>query len=315
MEIGNNFVNILERYTLGSFQKAYSLSGWHQPHEKLYRKRYETNSLKLKIIQHCKQHCKQKSTISSLDSPSDEIFRTPNSTLDADDSALEKFSTPIGDFSMMKMKSMNNLFDDTLSLNSETLSRMKSLSQIEQEVGDTPVDLVKLKRDFVKKRFNDAKMRSINNLLNGDDSIDSMISRRHHCDNGSESDLDRHSLPPTKFYKRIGNTKYVGGDHFEDRNYQIMKIKSMGTIDDIMNNTMKKSKSYDPFYNINGTIKKNDKKFVGTIQVDEKLAETNGKDDNDFKIPDTMLALKKENSSSCIETMKTHGSTLYGRLR
>lgn len=257
--------------------------------------------------------------MSTLDSPTDEMFRTPNTTLDADDSAIENFSTPIGDFSAVKMKSMNNLFDNTLSLNTEGLSRMKSLSQLEQEGGDTPVDLVKLKRDFEKKRFNDAKMQSLNNLINGDDSIDGMISRRHLYDNGSASTLDRHSLQTPKIYKRVGNTKYVGGDHSEDRNYQITKMKSMGTIDDIMNNNMKKSKSYDPFYNVNKSIKTYDKTLVVPIRLDEKLAESNGKCDkidDDFKIPDCkMLALRKENSSSCIESMKNRGSSLYDRLR
>lgn len=269
--------------------------------------------MKLKIIQHCKQ-----TSQSTPDSPTDEMFRTPNTTLDADDSGMDTFSTPIGDFSAVKMKSMNNLLDDTLSINTDGLSRMKSLNRLDEDGGDTPVDLVKLKRDFEKKRFNDAKIQSLTNLLNGDDSLDGMISKRHHSEKGSVSNLDRNFLQPSKTNKRIGNTKYVGGDHSQDRNYQIMKIKSMGTIDDLMKNNMKTSRSFDPFYNVNKSEKKYDKTLVVPIRLDGRFEESYKKCDNDdvFKAPDNpMLALRKENSSSCIESMKNRGSSLYDRFR
>lgn len=253
-----------------------------------------------------------------MDSPTDDMFRTPNATIDADDSALEAFSTPIGDISMMKMKSMNNLLDFVDMTPNGNMSRMKSLNQLEKECGDTPVDLVKLKRDFEMKRFNNAKMQSLSNLTNGDDEADGMINKRHHSDNGPSPEPIRLSLQSKKAYKRIGNTKYVGGESVDDSNYQLMKMKSMGTINDIVNNNMKNSKSsYDPFYNANraSTGKKYDKTYVVPIRLDERFLETNGtcdKSDDVFKVPNT---LRKEKSSSCIESMKNRGSSLYDRLR
>lgn len=308
-----------KRYSRGTFQKAYSLSNWSQQQntrEKLYRKRFETNSLKLKIIQHCKQK-----SLNTPDSPTDDLFQTPNTTIDADDSALDDFRTPNADFSMVKMKSMNNLLDEITMMHKSSLSRMKSLSELEKESGDTPVDLVKLKKDFELKRFNNAKMQSLTNLADSDDETDGIIQKRHHSDKGTSPEISRVSLPTPKIYKRIGNTKYVGGEIIDDRNYQLMKIKSMVTINDLVNNNMKASKSYDPFWNSNKimTGKKYDKTSVVPVRLDEIFAETNGncdKNDDVFKAPENpMLALRKEKSSSCIETMKGRGTSLYDRLR
>lgn len=281
----------------------------------MYRKRYETNSLKLKIIQHCKQQ-----SVQSPDSPGDEVFRTPNTTIDADDSAVDDYGTPIGDFSSMKMKSMTNLLDEVVLNNSDHMARMRSLSQLEQENGDTPVDLVRLKREFVDKRFNDAKMQSLTNLANGDDVCDGLINKRHHSDNEPPFEADRHSLQTPRTYKRVGMTKYVGAESVEDKNYQIMKMRSMGTINDIANHSMKTSQSFDPFYNVtrNGAGKKYDKTFVVPVRLDERFAETNGNNENSdevFKAPNPVLALRKEKSSSSIESMRNRGSTLYDRLR
>lgn len=318
----NIFVNVFrndKRYSRGSFQKAYSLSSWNHlsAHDKLYRKRYETNSLKLKIIQHCKQI-----SMNTPESPTDEMFRTPNTTLDADDSAIDNYSTPIGDFSMMKMKSMTNLLDEVEMMHSDNLARMKSLSELEKENSDTPVDLIKLKRDFEVKRFNDAKMQSMSNLANGFDDNDGMIIKRHHSDNDPSPEMTRHSLQTPKIYKRVGNTKYVGGESVDDKNYQLMKMQSMGTINDLVNNNMRTSKSFDPFWNANrgGAGKKYDKTYVVPIRLDDKLAETNGncdKNDDVFRVPENnpMLALRKEKSSSCIESMRNRGTSLYDRLR
>lgn len=252
----------------------------------------------------------------SIDSPTDDMFRTPNTTIDADDSAMETFSTPLsGDFSMLKMKSMNNLLDCVGLTPNGSMSRMKSLNQLEKECGDTPVDLVKLKRDFETKRFNDAKMQSLSNLTNGDDEADGMINKRHHSDNGPSPEPNRNSLQTRKAHKRVGNTKYVGGDSVDEGAYQLMKMRSMG---DIMNNNLKVSKSsYDPFYNFSraSTGKKYDTTLVVPIRLDDRLADANGtcdKPDDVFKVPNT---LRKEKSSSCIESMKNRGSTLYDRLR
>lgn len=258
--------------------------------------------------------------MSTPESPTDEVFRTPNTTLDADDSAVDEYGTPIGEFSVMKMKSMNNLLDMHIN-QPESLSRMKSMSRLDQEGGDTPVDLVKLKQDFENKRFNNAKMQSLTNIADGDDLTDGMINKRHHSDNDPPFDLYRHSYQTPKTYKRVGMTKYVGADSVEEKNYQLMKMRSMGTINDIANGNMKGSKSYDPFYNLNRNSagKKYDKTFVVPIRLDETFAETNGNCDKNgdvFKVPENpMLALRKEKSSSSIESMRNRGSTLYDRLR
>jgi hypothetical protein len=247
------------------------------------------------------------------DSP--EIFRTPNTTIDADDSAVDDFGTPIGDFSLMKMKSMNNLADEFEAMHDGRLSRRKSISQN----GDTPNDLVKLKKDFETKRFNNAKMQSLTNLADADEVDGGVFNKRHHSDNSPP--VNRHSLQTPKIFKRVGNTKYVGAESIDEGNYELMKMKSMGTISDILNNNVKTSKSFDPFHNVNRG-KKYDKTFVVPLRLDERLndfTETNGKcDKNDevFKVPgEPMVPLRKEKSSSSIESMRNRGSSLYDRLR
>lgn len=261
--------------------------------------------------------------MSTPDSPSDEVFRTPNTTLDVEDSALETFSTPIGDFSMMKMKSMNNLLDEVETIYKGNLSRMKSLSEIDKENGgDTPIGLIRMKKDFENKRFNNAKMQSLSNLTNGDDYVDGMITKRHHSDNSPSPDLNRLSLQTPKIFKRvgnIGNTKYVGADSVEEKNYQLMKMRSMGTINDHM--STKNHNGFDPFRNANkvGVGRKYDKTLIVPIRLDDRLGEMNGncdKNDDVFKVPENpMLALRKEKSSSCIESMRSRGTMIYDRLR
>lgn len=256
--------------------------------------------------------------MSTPDSPTDDMFRTPNTTIDADDSALDTFSTPIGDFSLMKMKSMNNLLDE-IGLRKNNLSRMKSLSQMEKENGgDTPIDLIKLRNEFENKRFNNAKMQSLSNLTNGEDYVDGLINKRHHSDNSPSPspELNRLSLQTPKILKRVGNTKYVGADSVEEKNYQLMKMRSMGTISDRNTNA-----SYDPFrkVHLNGVGKKYDKTLVVPIRLDDQLKEICAncdKNDDVFKMPENpMLALRKEKSSSCIDSMRNRGSAMYERLR
>lgn len=278
------------------------------------------------------------------------MYKTPNSTLeiDDDDSGLDVFCTPNADLSLMKMKSLNNLYEVALLNGSENLtgnlSRMKSLGQLDESCntntnnnhknninGDTPIDLVRLKREFEMKRFNDAKIQSMNNLHNNDDGYDDIDggfnSRRHHSDNGSPppaKEVNRLSLQTPK--RRVGNTKYVGADS-QDDNYQLMKIHSMGTITDIVNNNMK---ACDRVWNgIGSGSRKYDKRYIVPIRLEEKYSETNGnhpsnhncnnKSDDVFKRPDTKSAtmnpLRKEKSSSCIESMKNRSSTIYDRLR
>jgi len=263
----------------------------------------------------------------------DEIFRTPNTTLDQDDS-MDDFATPIGDFSLMKMKSMNNLLDgiDGSGSKSHTplhdghnMSRMKSMGNLEKDFGDTPLDLVKLKQDFETKRFNRVRMNSMTNLDKAKDCDEIDGGRRHHSDNGPSPEpllADNRRLTPRK---RVGNTKYIGADSTEENNYQLMKMRSMSTITDIVNNNGKWSKDYDPFWRASGgggkDVRKYDRTYIVPIKLEERLTEVNGnanrKDVEVFKIPgdNQMLVLRKEKSSSCIDNMRNRGSSLYERLR
>lgn len=292
----------------------------------MLQRRRGSNSLKLKII----QHNKELHMIRSPESSPIEVYRTPNSTLDAeddDDSGLDVFCTPNADTSLMKMKSMNNLMD-SVALSGGNLSRMKSLGRLDEgSHGDTPIDLIRLKRDFELKRFNDAKMQSMNNLANGHDVIDGNVggfsSRRHHSDNDDQP-INRLSLQSaTK--RRVGNTKYLGasGESQDDASYQLLKMRSLGTITDIVNNNMRTNDQIWRGNTINGSGKKYDKTFVVPIRLEDRFQETNGnlcdkKDDEVFKMPHNpaqMVPLRKEKSSSCIENIKNRGSSIYDRFR
>lgn len=301
-------------------------------------RRRESHSLKLQII-HLNR--KQLSICKSPESPTNEQYRTPNSTIDGeDDSGFDIFCTPSADITIMKMKSMNNLHDITLT-NGINIYRMKSLGHVNETHDDTQIDLMLLKRDVDISECIDVKVNSMNNLNGGRtredyDEIDGISSRRHRSENNTPplptEQQNRLSLQTPK--RRVGNTKYVGADSFSESNsgpnYQLMKIHSMGTISDIVNNNMK---SCDPFWNgskgntVNGSCKKYDKRFIVPIKLEEKYYETNGNadnhmthynnDDDVFKVPHSkeMVPLRKEKSSSCIETMKNRGSSLYDRLR
>ncbi|XP_039443499.1 uncharacterized protein LOC120423673 isoform X7 [Culex pipiens pallens] len=142
----------------------------------------------------------------------DEIFVTPDVTVMSDssedrtDSGMDEYGTPSSDVPMsrmMKMKSMNNLsvkksnmffpddqtdsgVDERMAAAAGTpcggqmnLSRMKSLGNLsayEREFGATPIDLLKLKKDFEVRRFSFAKMKSLTDL--NDDSEDVLVQRR-----------------------------------------------------------------------------------------------------------------------------------------
>uniref|UniRef100_A0AAG5DCR8 C2 NT-type domain-containing protein n=1 Tax=Anopheles atroparvus TaxID=41427 RepID=A0AAG5DCR8_ANOAO len=61
------------------------------------------------------------------------------------------------------------------------LSRMKSLGNLsayEREFGDTPVDLLKLKKEFETRRFSFAKMKSLTDLTIDDEKDDVLVRRR-----------------------------------------------------------------------------------------------------------------------------------------
>ncbi|XP_058120907.1 nuclear pore complex protein DDB_G0274915 [Anopheles ziemanni] len=98
------------------------------------------------------------------------------------DDALH-FGLPVGDPS----------FDSGLAVDDHTLapgtpqglllnlSRMKSLGNLsayEREFGDTPVDLLKLKKDFETRRFSFAKMKSLTDLTVDDEKDDVLVRRR-----------------------------------------------------------------------------------------------------------------------------------------
>lgn len=286
-------------------EKTHSDKGWSRDREKYHSKRRESNSLKLKIIQNYKEACNDKST-----SPTDEIFRTPNTTLDADDSIFDQFSTPNGnEFGIMKMKSMNNLAEQELYGFSPTSKFLqgRSISRSERELFDTPVDLVRLRSDFETNRFEGAKLESRNQDVNGEDVIDGALPIR------KDDYVDRTNFVYSRFSlqnpKRVGNTKYIGADSADMGNNQLMKMRSMGMINDIIRNGGAKN---DPFWNANRKIGKN---LILPSRLDEKftIPEPSENDEEIFKIPQNPL--RKEKSSSCIENIKNRGTVLYDRIR
>lgn len=131
------------------------------------------------------------------------------------DSGLdEKFSTPDSSFGMMyKMKSMGNL------------------SQHERLFGDTPKDLIKLKEEFERRRFGMTGRKSLTNLIvDEDNDIVTAVRKR-------ESIFSAKPLHINGRYKKkfgIGDTKYIGNDEPDNKNYHLTKMKSMGTIPDIV---------------------------------------------------------------------------------
>lgn len=260
-------------------------NGWNRDKNRWNRR--ESNSLRLTIIQNYKENLNEKSG-----SPTDEIFCTPNTTLDADD---DQFSTPIGpEFGMMKMKSMNNLSEHAtgkVQHSHAKLSHAKSISQSEQELFDTPVDLVKLRKDFVKNRFEGAKLETRNQLVQSEDVIDGFHPRQQGDENDELFVLNRHSLQTPK---RVGNTKYIGADSAESGSNQLTKMRSMGMINDIMRNGDAPNRN-----------------SVKASRLTDKF--TNGTADENFKIPQNPL--RKEKSSSCIDSMKNRGNIIFNQIR
>jgi hypothetical protein len=300
------YIKINCRYK--TFEKTHNSSsdkGWSRDREKYHSKRRESNSLKLKIIQNYKEARNDKST-----SPTDEIFRTPNTTLDADDSIFDQFSTPIGnEFGIMKMKSMNNLAEQDFDgfYPDSKFKQGRSISRSERELFDTPVDLVKLRKDFETNRFEGAKLESRNQNINGEDVIDGGLPIR------KDDNVDRTNFAYSRFSlqspKRVGNTKYIGADSADMGNNQLMRMRSMGMINDIIRNGGVKN---DPFWNTNRKIGKN---YILPSRLDEKftIPEPCENDEEIFKIPQNPL--RKEKSSSCIENIKNRGTVLYDRIR
>ncbi len=132
------------------------------------------------------------------------------------DSGLdEKFSTPDNSFGMMyKMKSMGNL------------------SQHERLFGDTPKDLIKLKEEFERRRFGMTGRKSLTNLIvDENNDIVTAVRKRESIFSGKPLQING------KYKKKfgIGDTKYIGNEtEIDNKNYHLTKMKSMGTIPDIV---------------------------------------------------------------------------------
>lgn len=141
------------------------------------------------------------------------------------DSGLdEKFSTPDTSFGLMyKMKSMGNL------------------SQHERLFGDTPKDLDKLKEEFQRRRLGLAGRKSLTNLIvDEENDIVTAVRKRESIFSGKPLQINGR-------YKKkfgIGDTKYIGNDtDTESKNFNLTKIKSMGTIPDIVMDRV----NFEPF--------------------------------------------------------------------
>lgn len=159
--------------------------------------------------------------------------------VDPNDSGLDdRFSTPDQNLNLYRMRSMGNL------------------SATERAFGDTPKDILKLKKDFELKRFGLAKMRSLTNLVMDDEQENDkkveMLSKplpreRVHdinidmTSNSNYSSFSRSSIRSNGlfFHKKkigIGDTRWVGGgcEDTDARHFNLTRMKSLGTIPDII---------------------------------------------------------------------------------
>lgn len=177
--------------------------------------------------------------------------------MDADDSGVEEFSTPLAEFGLVKMKSMTNLLDSdfTSPLQAPRISQNGSAGKIkpgksmnnlygERSFGDTPIDLLKLKRDFETIRFDYARQQSYTNILK--DIYDDSMGQDYHespenvvlrfgC-RTPKMETNRNSFNNNGPHRKkfgVGDTKYIGNDSFEEMGYSLTKMKSLGTIPDI----------------------------------------------------------------------------------
>lgn len=146
--------------------------------------------------------------------------------------------------------------------------RMKSLgnlSQYERSFGDTPKDLMKLKAEFEKRRFGLARRRSLTNLLTENDNIrlddatnretiqpkprESIFNVKSVVNNSTGGSNSMNGSGGGKYRKKIGvgDTKYIGnvdGEQSTDgKQYHLTKIKSLGTIPDLLTERI----GFEPF--------------------------------------------------------------------
>jgi hypothetical protein len=106
-----------------------------------------------------------------VDSPPIEAYMTPNTTMDSTLDSSELYSTPLSDISAFKMKSLNNLANISAG-DSGMGARMMSLGSLnvsgaahERSFGETPIDLIKTKKEFEKSRFKNARIQSLSNIF------------------------------------------------------------------------------------------------------------------------------------------------------
>lgn len=131
--------------------------------------------------------------------------------------------------------------------------RMKSLgnlSQYERSFGATPKSLMKLKEEFEERRQALlAQRKSLTNLLQNSTQDENYANNNK--DVGKKDSIFSHkpyghSNGVSKYRRKfgIGDTKYIGNDEPPDiKHYQLTKMKSLGTIPDIITERI----SYDPF--------------------------------------------------------------------
>lgn len=129
--------------------------------------------------------------------------------------------------------------------------RMKSLgnlSQYERSFGATPKSLMKLKEEFEERRQALlAQRKSLTNLLENSDHDEKSTNG---FKNGGKKEsifaLKTNSNGVGKYRRKfgVGDTKYIGNDDPPDtKHYQLTKMKSLGTIPDIITERI----NYDPF--------------------------------------------------------------------
>lgn len=125
------------------------------------------------------------------------------------------------------------------------IHRMKSLgslSQYEMSFGATPKSLTKLKDDLELRQQALVKRRSMTNLY--ESSLkEAEIEERETFKR--ESIFGRSAQGQSKYKRKygVGDTKYIGIDDTPDKSYQLTKMKSLGTIPDLLSERI----SYDPF--------------------------------------------------------------------
>lgn len=208
-----------------------------------------------------------------------EIYSTPNTTANLNDTNGTPFHQTPPNFKITKIQSMGSIpstskrrFEEMLDEQAEeakcdtvhepskalpetpangALYRMKSLgnlTQYESSFGDTPKELIMLKEEFERRRAGLVRRRSLTNLLadaeaDVTDSVSPVVSPRKDSIFASKA-----SLGHNKYKKKfgVGDTKYIGQDDSIDSNnilYHLTKIKSVGTIPDIVGERV----NFEPF--------------------------------------------------------------------